>query len=227
MNMYEVRNKLLADFLDGLKRESVASEDALRLVSDAEKHIKKIADEMDLSSEISYQNRILEAEIEEKKALINSLKAKLQKQRGEQPPTWKPEDLIGKLVHAKNGCTVGAQKEQDGILLRISDHGIPKNYRYEVADGWYSDIRPLTEDEALALVWMPKSKTRYDWSKAPEWARGAVIDAFEYPFWISTPDKAEVNGIGWIFTGRCARENKECILDASGDWRDSLERRPE
>jgi hypothetical protein len=148
-------------------------------------------------------------------------------------PVWKPEDLIGKLVHAENGCTVGAQKEQDGILLRISDHGIPKNYRYEVADGWYSDILPLTEAEALALVWRPKPKTRYDWSKAPEGATHGCINDDNSGNWLvhaTDGDPKHLSNGSWSCGssgGFWKLMKKDCILDASGDWRDSLERRPE
>lgn len=144
----------------------------------------------------------------------------------EQAPAWKPEDLIGKLVRAWD--TEGERDEHIGVLL-VYDAELQNHSPAYVTGEWYKHIRPLTEAEALALVWRPKPKTRYDWSKAPEWANYAARDA---------------NGNAWFYDS-CALDDgdsfwrniskahsgypmpRHCVLNHSGFWRDSLERRPE
>jgi len=76
--------------------------------------------------------------------------------RGEQAPAWKPEDLIGKLVEMWDD---GYENEKPVCILDGFDITMNKSLHGHLG---YDHIRPLTEAEALALVWKPKPKTRYD-----------------------------------------------------------------
>jgi hypothetical protein len=148
--------------------------------------------------------------------------------RGEQAPAWKPEDLIGKLVRAWDN-EEHMSKSELGVLIEL-DNRHPVTFR--IGLNWYTHIRPLTEAEALALVWRPKPKTRYDWSRAPGWATHGVRDKKGPHHWLIEGNKCdpEKTSTGWscgISGGYWEDMRDSCILDASGDWRDSLERRPE
>lgn len=76
-----------------------------------------------------------------------------------------------------------------------------------------------------------KPKTRYDWSKAPKEATFGVVSGRYGAFWmIGSKTPPVLNGEGWIIVDlndHWLGMDHTCILDASGDWRDSLERRPE
>lgn len=64
--------------------------------------------------------------------------------------------------------------------------------------------------------------TRYDWSKAPEWAQWAATDEDGRGYWYE--HQPFIVGRRWLPVGRAAR------IDGNVDyynWRDSLECRPE
>lgn len=136
-------------------------------------------------------------------------------------PAWKPEDLIGRLVYAWNS-------EMDETVVDILEEYIDDESRScrLSGHGWYNNIRPLTEAEALALVHQPKPKTRYDWSKAPEWAQWAATDKNGVTHFYEIAPYLEDDFDEWLTQYKYKRSPEPCILDHSGDWRDSLERRP-
>ena len=82
---------------------------------------------------------------------------------------------------------------------------------------------PATREEALALVDEPAQKTRYDWSKAPEWAQWAATDKDGTSWWYS--DRPKTAQEGWYT--RLGNYNSSFPKETPSDWRDSLERRPE
>jgi Zn ribbon nucleic-acid-binding protein len=198
---------------------------------------------------------------------IRTVEAIMKQIESEQAPAWKPEDLIGKLV--RGWFDADPNMHFDGIYVGPSHGGhyemMNNNWRFLPVD----HIRPLTEAEALALVWRKpgalicpnchkeafyassnehganhvvcsecgapwnpqvteKTKTRYDWSKAPDNARyGVTHGGFSY--WYTGNEPSLDSTFGWKgdMSGKFINIPVDCILDTSGDWRDSLERRPE
>lgn len=179
-------------------------------------------------------------------------------------PAWKPEDLIGKFVRTS--------KNVDGdTLIGILD-GVDRlgnTVIYTVNKRRFLEVWPLTEAEALALVWRKpgsvvcphchkeafyassnyrgssrvvcsecgepwnypiteKPKTRYDWGHKdiPIWANWMAKDEDGYPFAYASKPEIHSKTL-WSNTSNLWQHiPKYCILDSSGDWRDSLERRP-
>jgi hypothetical protein len=89
----------------------------------------------------------------------------------------------------------------------------------------YDHVEPVTAENLARFL--PKPATRYDWSKAPEWAQWAARDFSGKAYWYDQePFMGRANE--WFVATLCWRrtEDKD-ILDSCGDWRDSLERRPE
>lgn len=198
--------------------------------------------------------------IEEDIIKITEELAKIEKNK-EQTPAWKPEDLIGKLVRAWNNGI----EPYVGVLSPINGIGTMPHVLVHTC---FQHIEPLTEAEALALVWRKpgalicphchreafyasshdhyarvvcsecgadwcppvtqKPKTRYDWSKAPEWAKCAARDANGNAWFYDSCDH-DYGDMFWKNTSNAHSGYpmpSSCIFDASGDWRDSLERRP-
>ena len=68
-----------------------------------------------------------------------------------------------------------------------------------------------------------KPKTRYDWSKAPEWAKYAATDQNGDMFWYDEPIRM-VGGVDvFDFDGRAARFGNNGFTE---DWANSAEARP-
>ena len=98
--------------------------------------------------------------------------------------------------------------------------------RLDFMNTMYQTVEPVTA-ETLARF-LPAKKTRYDWSKAPDWAKIAIINEHGTPF-MGTYSNAVPEGCGWegIGEGHWTLANSDFVIDATGDWRDSLERKPE
>jgi hypothetical protein len=141
-----------------------------------------------------------------------------------EPPAWKPEDLIGKLVRAWDVDKATWSPQRYDEYLRSN----PK-YPYRCGSVNWKNIEPLTEAEALALVWRQKPRTRYDWSHKdiPAWGKWIARDEDGYPFAYASKPEVRSKTLWSNTSDSWQHIPKSCILDASGDWRDSLERRPE
>lgn len=142
-------------------------------------------------------------------------------------PSWKknPEELEGKL------CWVWDEEEDEKHVESIVE--LDKSdvcYPYRGGTNWWRHASPLTPDELALMTWRPK--TRYDWSKAPEWAMWMATDpdgstyAFAYE-----PHICNMYHDEWMRTDFMDHDRSQRITGATGkpypDWRDSLEHRPE
>ena len=107
-------------------------------------------------------------------------------------------ELSVELHHALDG-----RGDNEKILDEMADVEImlcQMKILYGQTDGWKEKKIARLEERIHGA----KPATRYEWSKAPSWAQWAASDA---------ENKFEDG-------------ERSCILDAYGDWRDSLERRP-
>lgn len=96
---------------------------------------------------------------------------------------------------------------------------------YGSTDGWKEKKLARLEERVHGA----KPSTRYDWGKAPEWAQWAARENDGIGYWY---EKKPVIRRDYAYDidkdeDDCLIMDKDSILDSYGDWRDSLERRPE
>ena len=74
-----------------------------------------------------------------------------------------------------------------------------------------------------------RNDIRYNWSKAPEWANWAARDTDGTFCWYKKKPNESKYYKAWASDAENKFEDgdESHMLDSSGDWRDSLERRPE
>lgn len=106
-----------------------------------------------------------------------------------------------------------------GELLRMKpcDNG-SGTFRFS----WcYSDEGGFTKDQWLAR--RAELQNKPSWTDAPGWAEWLAQDAAGSWLWHSSSEPESRNGM-WIGSDTKSYAAKGCVL---GDWRDTLERRPE
>ena len=134
-------------------------------------------------------------------------------------------ELSVELHHAIDG-----RGDNKKILEEMADVEImigQMKLLYGQTDGWKEKKLARLEERIHGA----KPATRYDWSKAPKWAQWAARDADGQMAWYTSKpislEDARKEWQNWPYRIDWIRGEQSCILDAYGDWRDSLERRPE
>lgn len=159
-----------------------------------------------------------------------ALRAEIDKPEAKEPK-WKahPELLVGKLCRVGISNVTTTEKmvkryENGKFVCGSIEFPIyfgPKN-------GWESETfwdfaEPLTPAEIQAMTYR---ESRYDWSKAPDWAMWAGTDRNGKSYWyIKEPHINSSDSEWWLSSD--SREWQEFACGPCPDWRDSLEYRPE
>lgn len=87
----------------------------------------------------------------------------------------------------------------------------------------------ISDDKEFERIHGTKPATRYDWSKAPEWAKWAARDEIGCAYWYEKQPHPVSDASFDIddYGDEAMPMLQNCILDAPCElWRDSLERRP-
>lgn len=99
---------------------------------------------------------------------------------------------------------------------------------YELKEDTWKHIEPATQE--LLNRFLPKLKTKYDWSKFPDWATIAVMNS-DGSICCGDHKSAISTTSGWRGKGHCIRgwsfDNGGFVsyIDKS-QWKDSFEKRP-
>ena len=95
---------------------------------------------------------------------------------------------------------------------------------YGSTDGWKEKKLARLEER----IHGQKMRRLYNWGKAPKWAQWAARDEDGTFCWYKKKPNASKYYKAWAcdFENSFEDGDESHILDASGDWRDSLERRP-